>query len=280
MPCRLSDLRVLVVDDHATARTWTSEALTGLGASVGAAGMASEALAELVRASASDRPYHVAVIDACMDHDDGWALVELIRDTPEIAGTPVIMLAPADSALVGKNERYGLAHERILTKPVKYSDLAVAISNACERTGDKPNRRQEQADARPLKILLADDSAVNREVAVGLLELKGYQVVAVENGQEAVAACRENTFDVVLMDLEMPLMGGLEATAAIRTEESDGRRPVILAMTSHAFQEVRERCLTAGMDGYVTKPIQPSELFTKLQAVADAQPTPLEPQPV
>lgn len=127
-----------------------------------------------------------------------------------------------------------------------------------------------------MHILLADDSAVNREVAMGLLELKGHRVVTAENGREAVDACAREAFDVVLMDLEMPEMDGLKATEAIRAAEADGgRRVVILAMTSHAIRDVRERCVNAGMDGYVTKPIQPNELFEKLQAVsALGQPDP------
>lgn len=280
MAARLGGLQVLIVDDHAMARTWTSETLGSLGANVVAVGQASEALAELVRASAAERPYHVAVIDAGMENDDGWALVELIRGTPEIDSTPLIMLAPADSSLFNKNERYGLSHERVLTKPVKYSDLAVAIATACYRVRKDPSSAKPDSVERPLRVLLADDSAVNREVAVGLMELKGYSVATAENGQEAVEACRREAFDVVLMDLEMPILDGLEATTAIRSEQGDGKRPVILAMTSHAFQEVRESCLTAGMDGYVTKPIQPNELFAKLQAVVEAGVEAGEPQSV
>ena len=124
------------------------------------------------------------------------------------------------------------------------------------------------ATVRPLRILLAEDGAVNQEVAAGLLELQGHRVVVVENGEEALTALERETFDVVFMDLEMPVMDGLAATTAIRQRErSNGQRVPIVAMTAHAVKGYREMCLAAGMDNYISKPIQPSELRAVLETI-------------
>jgi two-component system sensor histidine kinase/response regulator len=123
-------------------------------------------------------------------------------------------------------------------------------------------------DASPLRILLAEDGPVNQEVAVGLLELRGHHVEVVNNGKEALAALEHGTFDAVLMDIEMPEMDGLEATAAIRLSECDSEAHLpIIAMTAHAIKGFRERCMEAGMDGYISKPIQPAELYKALESV-------------
>ena len=128
------------------------------------------------------------------------------------------------------------------------------------------------APARPLAILLAEDNAVNQRLAVRLLEKRGHSVVVTANGAEAVAAFAERPFDAVLMDVQMPVMNGFEATSAIRARERDtGRRTPIIAMTAHAMSGDRDRCLSAGMDGYVQKPIQPAELFAAIERVVYPQ---------
>ena len=121
---------------------------------------------------------------------------------------------------------------------------------------------------RALRILLAEDGPVNQEVAVGLLELKGHHVEVVNNGKEALEALQRQTFDAVLMDIEMPEMDGLEATAAIRKKErAAGGHVPIIAMTAHAMKGFREQCTEAGMDGYVSKPVRSAELFDALDSV-------------
>ena len=118
-----------------------------------------------------------------------------------------------------------------------------------------------------MEILLAEDGPVNQAVAVGLLEMQGHHVVVANNGQEALAALERQQFDVVLMDLEMPIMNGMEATAAIRDKEAaNGGHTPIIAMTAHAVKGFREDCLEAGMDDYVTKPINPQKLFQAIEA--------------
>jgi CheY-like chemotaxis protein len=131
---------------------------------------------------------------------------------------------------------------------------------------------------RGLRLLLAEDNAVNQVLAVRLLQKQGHQVVVVGNGKEALAALEEQSFDLVLMDVQMPEMGGFEATAAIREQErGTGRHQPILAMTAHAMKGDRERCLEAGMDGYVSKPIQPKELLQAINALTRAAlPGPVE----
>jgi CheY-like chemotaxis protein len=125
---------------------------------------------------------------------------------------------------------------------------------------------------RPLDVLLAEDGEVNQEVAVGLLEMQGHRVEVANNGKEAIAALRRRRFDVVLIDLEMPEMDGLDATRIIRTEETaTGAHIPIIATTAHALPQLREYCLKAGMDGYITKPITPKELYRALESVAGAR---------
>lgn len=159
--------------------------------------------------------------------------------------------------------------ERRLVKPVTQADLLAAVAEAFQFPSDsEPTDIVANDPFASLSILLADDSLVNREVAVGLLELQGHRVVAVTNGQEAVEALAAGEFDVVLMDVEMPVMDGLEAARRIRErEEQQGGRTPIIAMTAHALQAIREKCTDAGMDSYITKPIQPDELFRVLAEV-------------
>jgi CheY-like chemotaxis protein/HPt (histidine-containing phosphotransfer) domain-containing protein len=160
-----------------------------------------------------------------------------------------------------------------ITKPVRHAELLAAIQRAVGGLHDvpavAPQARTLAHDALPpLRILLAEDNAINQKVVVGMLSSGGHQVVAVDNGRDAVAAASHRPFDVVLMDLQMPLMDGIEATAAIRNaERAGGDRLPIIAMTAHAMTGDRERCVAAGMDGYVAKPIRMADLF---EAIATA----------
>src|SRR5262249_13229871 len=153
------------------------------------------------------------------------------------------------------------------TKPITATDLWEAIQQAlvCAKhvTPASPQSTTPQAqDVRSLRVLLAEDNAINQRLTVRLLEKRGHTVTVVQDGAEALAAMRRQTFDVVLMDIQMPYMDGLETTQAIRAREQDTTTRVpIVAMTAHAMQGDRERCLAAGMDGYVTKPLHPTELF-------------------
>ena len=185
-----------------------------------------------------------------------------IHKAAEPTGCQLIVLISDSEAKLPTAYRH-LPGTQFLTKPAKYSEFILAVKRALG------NDRQEssvadvvEANVRPLNILLAEDGFVNQEVAVGLLEMHGHHIEIANNGREALEALERQAFDLVLMDLEMPEMDGIEAAAAIRAKESlSGGHIPIVAMTAHAVTGFRERCLEAGMDDYITKPIKPDELF-------------------
>ena len=161
-----------------------------------------------------------------------------------------------------------------LTKPVKQSELWDAIITALHVAGRQKSRpsiaqRRARAAAQPLRILLAEDNPVNQEVAVHLIERRGHSVIVAENGRQAIEAIERHKFDLVLMDVQMPEMGGLEATRIIREKEKgSGQHLPIIAMTAHAMQGDREQCLEAGMDGYLAKPIDPKTFLQTVEGIS------------
>jgi two-component system sensor histidine kinase/response regulator len=263
----LKGLRVLVVDDHATNRRILEEVLVrwGLSPTVLAGGKA--ALAALEQAAQAGTPVPLVLLDAHMPEMDGFALAERIKEAPELAGATIMMLSSA--AQLGDAARCReVGIECYLTKPVKQSDLLRALQKAL---GSVPaNARRPvvalQRSARPRRILLAEDNVVNQRLAVRLLEKWGHTVVVAPNGRKALDALAGGSFDLVLMDAQMPEMSGFEATAAIRERErATGGHIWIVAMTAHALAGDRERCLRAGMDGYVAKPLQAQVLFDAIE---------------
>jgi two-component system sensor kinase len=260
-------LPVLVVDDNAQCRHVYGELLAQHGLQPAAVGDAAAALATMERALLAGTPFRMALVDAVMPGIDGWEFAETVRRSSKYADCSIIILTPASQA--GVPERYRqLEAVQFLTKPATYSELTDAIAAALG--GKRPKRSLGDAVVeriRQLEILLAEDGEVNQDVAVGLLEMRGHHVEVANNGREALAALQRRPFDVVLMDVEMPDMDGLEATAAIRKIESvrGGHIPII-AMTAHAIKGFRDRCLEAGMDDYITKPIKPAEMFKALEA--------------
>jgi CheY-like chemotaxis protein/HPt (histidine-containing phosphotransfer) domain-containing protein len=211
---------------------------------------------------------------------DGFGVAARIADRPELAGATIMMLTSGGQ--YGDTARCReLGISSYLTKPVKQADLFSAICQALD--GSAPATAKRALQAQPLlpvstgvrRILLAEDNVVNQRVAVGLLNKRGHQVTVVNNGLEALAAHHSGTFDVVLMDVQMPEMGGFDATAAIRNRERSSGAPRlrIVAMTAHAMIGDRERCLTAGMDDYLAKPIDPRALYAAVErATIAAQP--------
>jgi CheY-like chemotaxis protein len=201
---------------------------------------------------------------------DGFELAARLQQQPSAVGALLMMLSPAARSQEGARcAALGVA--ACLTKPVRQSDLLDAITAALggaaaaprASTGPVPDRQP----ARPLRILVAEDHPVNQKLIVRVLEKWRHQVVLVSNGRQAVAAAERERFDLALMDVQMPEMGGFEATAAIREYEAraDAGHLPIIAMTAHALKGDRERCLEAGMDGYVTKPLQPQALFDAIE---------------
>jgi two-component system sensor histidine kinase/response regulator len=295
-PEALDGLRVLVVDDNATNRVILEEMLASWHMHPTAVGDAESALAALRDADAAGARFDVVVSDCQMPDVDGFTLAKRIKHDARLAKTPFVMLtsmAHADDA--ARCRKIGI--ETCLTKPVKHSDLLDALATLF----DVSTRRARPAAApakpsavakRKLRVLVAEDNTVNRKLVLTLLRRRGHEVTTVENGREAVAALqspRAGGFDVVLMDLQMPEMGGFEATQVIRdSERPGGRRMPIIALTAHAMQGDRERCLEAGMDGYVSKPIDVNELIAaverfgaparrRAEPVVPGQEKPLEP---
>ena len=161
---------------------------------------------------------------------------------------------------------------RYVLKPVKQSELYDAVNDCLgehvQRAQNFPAEYAKTSNSRCLRILLAEDNLVNQKLAIGLLEREGHQIFIANNGKEAFAASAAQSFDVVLMDIEMPEMDGLEATAAIRlNEQRTGKHVPIIAMTAHAMQGDRERCLASGMDGYLSKPIRMRLLVDTLNSL-------------
>ena len=273
LPPELDALSVLLFADHPRRRSIYEETLIRYGMLPTAIADVDAALAEIDRAAAAGTPYRLAVIDADAHGGNGWPLIDQIHDEHSQAKCAVIALVSAGQAGIPDHYRH-LPGIQFPTKPAKYSELIDAAASLLgggrqkASTGDVATR-----NVRRLHILLAEDGLVNQEVAVGLLEMQGHGVEVANNGREALDALERQTFDVVLMDLEMPEMDGLEATVAIREKEltSGGHVPII-AMTAHAVKGFRERCLQSGMDDFITKPIKPEELYKVVQDAAARQP--------
>jgi PAS domain S-box-containing protein len=267
---RLIGLRVLIVDDNATNRRIVAEMCHNWQMRPDSAADAADALRQLQAAAASDDPFRLVLTDASMPGKDGFALSREISGNPALGSTVVMMLTSLDrQGDAARCEQLGIAG--YLLKPIKQSELfdaiALALGTGPAADAQFPQDHEALPQLRPLNLLLAEDSLANQKLAVGLLTRWGHQVSVVHNGAEAVEAVRTRTFDAVLMDVQMPEMDGLQATAGIRAWEAPtGRRLPIIAMTAHAMKGDRERCLEAGMDGYVAKPIRPHELSESLRA--------------
>jgi CheY-like chemotaxis protein len=277
-PALVHGLSVLVVDDNATNRRILQEMLTNWGMRPTVVAGAREALLALEQARTAGSPFALVLLDAMMPEMDGFSLVEQIRQGPEPVGSTLMMLSSANRHEdAARCRELGVAS--YLTKPVRQSTLLDAIMTSLGRSAKAFDRiaPTEVADPfagggrRALRLLLAEDNAVNQRLAVGLLQKRGHQVAVVGNGREAVRAMEEGRFDAVLMDVQMPEMDGFLAAAAIRAHEATtGTYTPIVAMTAHALKGDRERCLAAGMDAYLAKPLQPQELFGVVESLVPA----------
>ncbi len=274
-PEGLAGVPVLVVDDNRTNRRILEDLLTNWGMSPSMAVGGPEALVQLKDAASRSEPFRLALLDVMMPDMDGFMLATLIRQEPGLEGCTLIMLSSAgQTENSSRCEELGIA--RYLIKPVKQSDLRDTILRALstEVVPYHPLRHipmQAAESRKSLRILLAEDGLINQRVAFGLLEKRGHKVVVANNGREAVEAVERETFDLVLMDVQMPEMDGIEATVAIRQrEQTTGNHIRIIAMTAHALKGDRERCLESGMDDYLTKPIRPKILYAMLDGVTPA----------
>ena len=284
-------LDVLIVDDNDVNRRLLAEQVRRWGMTPTMVPSGRAAVEALLTAASVRRPFGLVLLDANMPEMDGFAVAAELKTHPELVGATVMMLS--SSGDYGDHARCAeVGIVAYLTKPVYAADLLAAIERAI---GAKPSvaarpaaksqagRLAMDPASRRVRILLVEDNVVNQRVAAGLLTRRGHQVTVAQHGREALARLDEETFDLVLMDLQMPVMGGLDATVEIRVRErGTGRHIRIVAMTADAMNGDRERCLAIGMDGYLSKPIDPRMLFTVVEqdgggiATAVAQPITFE----
>jgi PAS domain S-box-containing protein len=270
-PATIQDLPVLVVDDNATNCRILEEMLRNWGIKPTVTGDARGAIEALHGAVRAGEPIRLVLTDVNMPEIDGFTLVAMIRREPEFQGVMVMMLTSGDQpGDISRCEQLGVAG--YVFKPVKQSELFNAIVAALGTiAGDSHGSdwvRQRPRPMRPLQILLAEDSLVNQKLILGLLSRYGHSVCVAQNGQEALGMLEQRPFDLILMDVQMPEMDGLQATAAIRAgERQKGGHTPIIAMTAHAMRGDREACLAAGMDAYVSKPIRAKLLLDTMESL-------------
>jgi PAS domain S-box-containing protein len=267
----VGDLRVLIVDDNPTNRRILDEMLANWRMRPATVDSAQAALAALATALEAGDPFDLVLTDALMPGVDGFALVTAMARDPRWSGIPVIVLTSAGPALSPPADVAAC-----LTKPVKQSDLLDAILTAIgerEDAADQPPSPASRSGERTLRVLAAEDNATNQRLVQALLTARGHAVTVVGNGREAVERSAAEDFDVILMDVQMPEMNGLDATAAIRARERGGSRHVaIIAMTAHAMAGDRQLCLDAGMDAYLPKPLRARDLYDSLDLVSTMRP--------
>jgi CheY-like chemotaxis protein len=272
----LRGTRVLVVDDNASGRAVLRDLLAEWGMQPELASGGREGLAMIDQANSAKNPYPLVILDAHMPGVDGYDVAEKMRDEPRYAAGRIILLTSAgwrgDAAFCLK-----LGIRGYLPKPITRADLLQTIQSvlAPETPGIAAppliTRHTLRESRGKLNVLLAEDNKVNQVLAIRLLEKRGYTVALAESGQAAIDAYEKQPFDLVLMDIQMPLMSGFEATRVIRARESAiGRRTPIIAMTANAMTGDREKCLEAGMDAYISKPLNIAELFDTIEKLVSS----------
>ena len=271
---RLTDLPVLVVDDNATNRRILEQMLTNWQMRPCTVDGGQLALDALRRAADAGEPFPLVLLDGQMPGMDGFALAERIKQSPELAGATIMMLTSGDlPGDIARCRELGIA--AYLNKPVAQSDLFDAIITALggklfqEECSPSPAKTANRAVRHALHILLAEDNRVNQTVVIRLLEKRGHTCSVACDGKQALDALEREQFDLILMDVQMPDMDGFDATAAIRKkEQATGAHIPIIAMTAHAMKGDRERCLKAGMDAYISKPVSSKSLVEAIDRLA------------
>jgi len=272
---QLVGVRSLIVDDNSTNRNILVQTLRGWGMRPHATAGCVSAIQAMHEAGKDGAPFGLAILDGMMPEIDGFSVAKLIKQDPLLRNTPLIMLTSAAGRRDGERCR-ALGIQGYLQKPALAEDLHRTICRVLglaqdEQTGAAP---KPVAPPEGHRILLAEDNLVNRKVAVSLLEKQGHRVTTAENGRIALELALQETFDLILMDVQMPEMDGLEATQQIReAERATGARIPIVALTAHALTGDRERCMSAGMDGYVTKPIRAAQLLTAIKRLVGKRET-------
>lgn len=278
-PPMLAGLRVLIVDDNATNRRILSEILTNWKMQPVTVASVGDAIAELRKKAEQSNPYALVLTDAKMPDIDGFELARQIHENPVLCRAMVMMLTSADRP--GDIKRCdALGVSAYLIKPIKQSELLEAILVSVGGQSSLAGSLEKspitaRTTSRPRKVLLAEDSLINQKLAIGLLEKWGHSITVANNGHEAVRLSGQQDFDLVLMDVQMPELDGLDATRAIRLREQvTGVHLPILAMTAHAMKGDRERCLEVGMDDYLVKPIHAEHLFSAIERIGNATAAP------
>jgi two-component system sensor histidine kinase/response regulator len=233
------------------------------------AGDGRSALAAMTRARDEGEPFPLVVCETHLPDFDGFALAEMVRRSPDLAGAIILMTSSGRRGDAARCRELGVAG--YLTKPIEPADLldAVTIALGAPRNEQDQNlvtRHSLRESRRRLRILLAEDNVFNQELSICLLEKWGHSVVVAANGREALQALEVEDFDLILMDMQMPEMDGIEATLAIRSRESaTGSRTPIIAMTANVMKGDREKCLNAGVDAYLSKPVIPDDLYAAIE---------------
>jgi CheY-like chemotaxis protein len=273
------DAQFLVVDDNETNRRILRDVLAKYGVAVLVADSARGALVLMRERAEAGKPVTLLLTDAHMPEMDGFSLAREVKGDPKLAAAAIMMLTSAGQRGDGTLCR-DLGISAYLTKPVSQSELREAIFMLLDRkpadlaAGGLITRHviHEKVDGCSLKILVAEDNPVNQKLAVRMLEKRGHRITLARNGREAMAAVQAEAFDLVLMDIQMPEMDGFEATAAIRqSERGTVRHQPIVAMTAHAMKGDDQRCVDAGMDGYLATPIRGEELYALLEGFQESQ---------
>jgi two-component system, sensor histidine kinase and response regulator len=276
---RIKSLPVLVVDDNAVNLRVFAEILSYWGMVPTTVNNGQAALDALQRMAATGGSFPLVLLDAMMPGMDGFTVAELIREDPHFDPITIMMLSSADRSDDFERCRK-LGINLYVRKPVKHSEFWNAIQTALGRSNAKASQNFQAALSKPtrkLSILLAEDNPVNQHMALVLLEERGHLVQMANNGQEVLNLLEKATFDLILMDVQMPVMDGLQATQAIRKQEQATQRHIrIIAMTAHALKGDRERCLAAGMDGYIAKPVRENELLAMVEHRTMTEPEQVE----
>jgi signal transduction histidine kinase/CheY-like chemotaxis protein/ligand-binding sensor domain-containing protein len=274
----LREVPVLVVDDNATNRHILVEMVSRWGMKPVAVDSGRLALQALDEGRQSDKPFGLVLLDVHMPEMDGFTVAEHIRQSSHLRQVKIIILTSGGSSGDSARSRE-LGVSAFLTKPILQAELLESVRTVLA-PAQRQRKRQPQAASpaqsgssagrfRPLHILLVEDNLVNQALAVRLIQKQGHNVEVANHGREALAMVENSRFDLILMDIEMPEMDGFSATRAIREKEkTNGNHVPIIAMTAHAMSGDEERCLTGGMDGYVSKPIQPHRLFEVIEGLA------------
>jgi len=272
-PARAAEVqgrRVLVIDDNTANRRILREVLQGWGIEVEELANGWSAREVLRDAAVAGRSFAAVLLDFMMPGLDGLGVLRLLRQDRQAVAPPVVVLSSADDTALWSRCR-GEGAAAFLRKPVTQSELLEALTQVLGQgapASEVPVATSARAEDRPLRILLVEDNPFNQQVVAGFLARTGHQLEIAKDGQQGVERLGEQRYDLVLMDVQMPVMDGMTATAAIRERErTEGGHVPIVALTAHAMKGDRERFLEAGMDAYLPKPIDRDELLALVRAV-------------